>query len=118
MAMQLLTQSYDLLELQQLRSELERRGIKVLIADEFTYAIPGMPGAERPRRVLVAAEDIAPARQVVADLLGKDRIHDDEAILLNEEADADSKQPYHKRNSFLWLIAGLLILGLVVLSAQ
>lgn len=118
MGMQLLTQSYDLLELQQLRSELERRGIKVLIADEFTYAIPGMPGAERPRRVLVAQEDIAPARQVVADLLGQDRIHTDDANLLNEEADVDAHSPIHKRASFLWLIAGLLIVGLVVLSAQ
>ncbi|MGB7180807.1 MAG: DUF2007 domain-containing protein [Burkholderiaceae bacterium] len=73
--MQLLTRSYQTVELIQLRSELEHRGIAVHIADEFTYAIPGMPGAEQPRGVWVADDDLLAAQRVVIDLLGDDRVH-------------------------------------------
>ncbi len=73
--MHLIAQTYDLIELQQARSELEKRGIRVHVSDEFTYAIPGMPGAEQPRGIWVALdEDVAPARRVVADLLGPERV--------------------------------------------
>jgi hypothetical protein len=113
--MQVLTESYDLLELQQLRSELERRGIKVLIADEFTYAIPGMPGAERPRRVLVAEEDMLPAKQVVADLLGEDRIHKEDS---ESTGSADRPQINTRTATYLWIGAGLAILMLIVVSAR
>ncbi len=73
--MHLIVQTYSLIELQQVRSELEKRGIRVHVSDEFTYAIPGMPGAEQPRGIWVALpEDILPAQQVVTDLVGADRL--------------------------------------------
>lgn len=73
--MHLIVQSYNQIELQQLRSELEQRGIAVHVSDEFTYAIPGMPGAEQPRGLWVTLdEDLLPARRVVADLVGQDRL--------------------------------------------
>lgn len=76
--MHLIVQTYSLIELQQLRSELEKRGIRVHVSDEFTYAIPGMPGAEQPRGLWIALpEDILPARQVVTDLVGADRLEPD-----------------------------------------
>jgi len=115
--MQVLTESYDLLELQQLRSELERRGIKVLIADEFTYAIPGMAGAERPRRVMVAEEDMLPAKQVVTDLLGADRIHKEDT----EDTEQSKHEPVRlntRSATYLWIGAGLIILLLIVISAS
>ena len=113
--MKVLTQSYDVMEMEQLRSELERRGIKVLIADEFSYAIPGMPGAERPRRVLVAEEDMAPARQVVADLLGEDRIHEDGQA--QRAAKSTSSRIDTKTATYLWIGAGVIILVLIVISS-
>jgi len=77
--MHLIVQTYSLIELQQLRSELEKRGIRVHVSDEFTYAIPGMPGAEQPRGLWIALpEDIVPARQVVTDLVGADRLEPDQ----------------------------------------
>lgn len=75
--MQLLMQSYDAIELQRLRAELEQRRIKVHISDEFTYAIPGMPGAEQPRGIWVDDDDLLPARQVVVDLFGEQRVATD-----------------------------------------
>lgn len=72
--MQLVTQSYDTVELQQVRMELERRNIAVHISDEFMYAIPGMPGAEKPRGIWVDEADLLPAQRVVTDLLGPDRV--------------------------------------------
>jgi|GEM_PF-6216967 len=111
--MQVLTESYDLLEIQQLRSELERRGIKVLIADEFTYAIPGMAGAERPRRVMVAEEDMLPAKQVVTDLLGEDRIHKEDSASGQKPVQLDTKSA-----TYLWIGAALIILLLIVVSAR
>ncbi len=73
--MHLIAQTYSQVELQQARSELEKRGIRVHVSDEFTYAIPGMPGAEQPLGIWVAlAEDILPAQRVVSDLLGPDSL--------------------------------------------
>ena len=115
--MQVLTESYDLLELQQLRTELERRGINVLIADEFTYAIPGMAGAERPRRVMVAQEDMLPAKQVVIDLIGEERIFK-ENHHPDESSEPHSASANSKSTSFLWVGAALGILVLVVVSAS
>ncbi|MEZ5740928.1 MAG: DUF2007 domain-containing protein [Burkholderiaceae bacterium] len=73
--MHLLLRSYDLVELQRVRSELVQRGIKVHVSDEFTYAIPGMPGAEQPRGLWVALdEDLLAARRIACDLLGEERL--------------------------------------------
>ena len=85
--MHLIVQTYSLIELQQRRSELEKRGIRVHVSDEFTYAIPGMPGAEQPRGLWIALpEDILPARQVVTDLVGADRLEPNQQ---NPAGDAD-----------------------------
>ncbi|MEZ5660557.1 MAG: DUF2007 domain-containing protein [Burkholderiaceae bacterium] len=76
----MLIRSYDLLELQLLRSELAARRINVYMSDEFTYAIPGLPGAEQPRALWVAeADDLEPARRIVADLVGQERLAQVEA---------------------------------------
>lgn len=73
--MHLIAQTYSQVELQRARSELEKRGIRVHVSDEFTYAIPGMPGAEQPLGIWVSlAEDILPAQRVVSDLLGPDSL--------------------------------------------
>lgn len=72
--MQLIARSYDMIELQRVRGELQSRGIRVHVSDEFTYAIPGMPGAEQPRGIWVPDEDVMPARRVVSDLLGPERL--------------------------------------------
>lgn len=75
--MHLLIRSYDLVELQRLRAELDCRGIAVYMSDEFTFAIPGLPGAEQPRALWVTDEDdLVPARRVIADLLGEERLPD------------------------------------------
>ena len=67
--------SYDLIELQRLRTELTARGIDVHLSDEFTYAIPGLPGAEQPRALWVTRpEDVTPARRIAADLFGEERL--------------------------------------------
>ena len=77
--MDLLIRSYDLMELQRLRVELAARGIDVYMSDEFTYAIPGLPGAEQPRALWVTEpEDLMPARRIVADLVGGERLADAE----------------------------------------
>jgi len=52
-----LLQSYDIVLLQRLRSILEERGIVVHLSDEFTFAVPGLPGAEQPRGLWVHRED-------------------------------------------------------------
>lgn len=72
--MRLIARSYDTIELQRLRTELESRGMPVHVSDEFTYAIPGMPGAEQPRGLWVGDDDWVPARRVVADLIGARRL--------------------------------------------
>ncbi len=77
--MHLVARCYDAIELQLLRTELESRGIRVHVSDEFTFAIPGMPGAEQPRGLWVALdEDLLPARRVVSDLIGSDRLVPDD----------------------------------------
>lgn len=87
--MHLIVQTYSLIELQQLRSELEKRGIRVHVSDEFTYAIPGMPGAEQPRGLWITLpEDIMPARQVIADLVGEDRLEPDPSSVAPTGSDA------------------------------
>lgn len=55
--MRRLLQSYDIVLLQRLRSILEDRGIVVHLSDEFTFAVPGLPGAEQPRGLWVHRED-------------------------------------------------------------
>jgi len=49
--------TYDIVMLQRLRSVLEQRGIPVHVSDEFTFAVPGLPGAEQPRGLWVLPED-------------------------------------------------------------
>lgn len=119
--MQLLVQSYETLELQQIRSELEKRGIAVHMADEFTYAIPGMPGAEQPRSIWVSAEDLLPAQRVVSDLLGPDRVHRDElSRQANSPLQASAQTGGARRGSqalldrWLWLVAAVLAMAAAV----
>jgi len=111
--MHLIVQTYSLIELQQLRSELEKRGIRVHVSDEFTYAIPGMPGAEQPRGLWIALpEDILPARQVVTDLVGADRLEPDQQDQQNDtdqpsvsaqaEPDTVRATQSHKRSGNAW----------------
>ncbi len=91
--MRLIARSYDTIELQRLRTELESRGMPVHVSDEFTYAIPGMPGAEQPRGLWVGDDDWVPARRVVADLIGARRL---EPEAQPEQAwPADSSSEYH-----------------------
>lgn len=115
--MHLIVQTYSLIELQQVRSELEKRGIAVHVSDEFTYAIPGMPGAEQPRGLWVATdEDIVPARRIVSDLIGDDRLEP-----LNEPAGDDhgaarhqadtSAGDGHRARSVRWLWPGIIAVG-------
>lgn len=56
-AIQLLLRTYDIVALQRVRSILEQRGIAVHVSDEFTFAVPGMPGAEQPRALWVGTEE-------------------------------------------------------------
>ena len=49
--------SYDIVLLQRMRSILEERGIVVHVSDEFTFAVPGLPGAEQPRGLWVPHGD-------------------------------------------------------------
>ncbi len=117
--MHLIVQTYSLIELQQLRSELEQRGIKVHVSDEFTYAIPGMPGAEQPRGLWVALEeDIAPARRVVSDLAGEERLEpfgDGTAIETPVSGTASASPPASQRGragqSGKWLWPALVAIG-------
>ena len=55
--MRLVLRSYDIVMLQRARSVLEQRGIVVHVSDEFTFAVPGLPGAEQPRGLWVLPED-------------------------------------------------------------
>lgn len=55
--MRLVLRTYDIVMLQRLRSVLEQRGIAVHVSDEFTFAVPGLPGAEQPRGLWVMPED-------------------------------------------------------------
>lgn len=123
--MHLLVQSYETLELQQIRSELERRGIAVHMADEFTYAIPGMPGAEQPRSIWVATEDLLPAQRVVSDLLGPERVHwDDSSSPKTDTRQTSSQQGVTRRanqallDKWLWLIAAVLGLAAAVVLIE
>ena len=121
--MQLLTQCYESVEILQIRSELEARGIHVHIADEFTYAIPGMPGAEQPRGVWVADDDLYAAQLVIKDLLGEDRIHQLDDTRDTEPATTSSRRLSsgigRSVYSWIWLAAGLiLLLALLSLSAK
>ncbi|MEZ5653963.1 MAG: DUF2007 domain-containing protein [Burkholderiaceae bacterium] len=111
--MHLLIRSYDPLELQRLRGELEARKIRVFMSDEFTYAVPGLPGAEQPRALWVAdATDLAPARRVVADLLGERRLEE------TEHADRPVHVAHEELSAPRWItvsIAGAA--GIIVLLA-
>jgi len=114
--MHLIVQTYSLLELQQLRSELEKRGIRVHVSDEFTYAIPGMPGAEQPRGLWVALpEDIVPARQVVADLVGTERLAPDPATPVKPAPSAKSAGSRISGNAWRWIgfVAALAVIWLL-----
>lgn len=55
--MRLVARTYDVVLLQRMRSILEARGIAVHVSDEFTFAVPGLPGAEQPRGLWVPRED-------------------------------------------------------------
>lgn len=55
--MRLVLRSYDIVMLQRMRSILEQRGIVVHVSDEFTFAVPGLPGAEQPRGLWVPVDD-------------------------------------------------------------
>lgn len=126
--MHLIVQTYSLIELQQLRSELEKRGIRVHVSDEFTYAIPGMPGAEQPRGLWIALpEDIVPARQVVTDLVGADRLEPDQlghpndadqpAVSARADTGSIDETQSHGRSGSAWqwlvLLAALAIIWLL-----
>ena len=45
--MRLVLRTYDIVMLQRMRSILEQRGIAAHVSDEFTFAVPGLPGALR-----------------------------------------------------------------------
>ena len=55
--MRLVLRTYDIVMLQRMRSILEQRGIAVHVSDEFTFAVPGLPGAEQPRGLWVPPAD-------------------------------------------------------------
>jgi len=55
--MRRILQTYDIVLLQRMRSILEERGIVVHVSDEFTFAVPGLPGAEQPRGLWVPRGD-------------------------------------------------------------
>lgn len=124
--MHLIVQTYSLIELQQVRSELEKRGIRVHVSDEFTYAIPGMPGAEQPRGIWVALpEDILPAQQVVTDLVGADRL---EPVQTDQENVPASKQttvtsstenqiPSNSYSAWPWILFALALAFIWLLNA-
>ena len=118
-----LLQSYDLLELQQLRVELTARGIDVYMSDEFTYAIPGLPGAEQPRALWVTKpEDLMPARRVVADLLGEHRIAPlpDESPEATAYGDQESNRPdarVARVLPFIWGIITALVIAALLADA-
>lgn len=117
MGLQLVLRSYDTIELQRVRSELERRRISVHISDEFTYAIPGMPGAEQPRGLWVDHDDLLPAQRVVADLLGDERVaqpDDDAPATISPDASRNAANPL--TSIWPWLSVGLIILALLMLT--
>ena len=115
--MHLIVQTYSLIELQQVRSELEQRGIAVHVSDEFTYAIPGMPGAEQPRGLWVASdEDIVPARRIVGDLIGIDRLEplEEPASTVSNTAptrQGDTSSGHENAGSPRWLWPAIIALG-------
>ena len=111
--MQLVVQSYEAVELLQVRSELEKRGIAVHLADEFTYAIPGMPGAEQPRGIWVADEDLYAAQLVVRDLLGPDRVHQPEPTT-DQGATARAGSSNAVLDKWIWIIAAIVALAAVL----
>lgn len=109
--MQLVVQSYETLELLQVRSELEARGIAVHLADEFTYAIPGMPGAEQPRGIWVADDDLYAAQLVVRDLLGPDRVHQPDAKSTGATNSGTSNAVLDK---WIWIVAAIVALAAIL----
>ena len=89
--MHLILETYDIAEMMRIRSELDARGIRFHVSDEFTYAIPGMPGAEKPCGLWVMSEeDAVIARRMVTDLLGAHRVSPDPAEQGADEAGTGS----------------------------
>lgn len=72
--MRVVLRTWDILMLERVRSVLQARGILAHVSDEFTFAVPGLPGAENPRAVWVPEADWAAAIRALRNEIPPDEL--------------------------------------------